>query len=124
MKIVTILGARPQFIKAGTVSREIAKHSDIKEIIVHTGQHFEKEMFEYSQLNNGRILRLSQPNAPTAGRHQGNTCHRGVRAQAKQFGKIQDTRTGHPVATRGEFHVAPNLSRSYCVYQRHKSPHP
>ena len=29
MKIVTILGARPQFIKAGSVSREIAKHKEI-----------------------------------------------------------------------------------------------
>lgn len=44
MKIVTILGARPQFIKAGTVSREIAKHKDIKEVIIHTGQHFDANM--------------------------------------------------------------------------------
>ena len=44
MKIVTILGARPQFIKAGSVSREIAKYTDIEEIIVHTGQHFDKNM--------------------------------------------------------------------------------
>jgi UDP-GlcNAc3NAcA epimerase len=44
MKIVTILGARPQFIKAGSVSREIAKHSYIEEIIVHTGQHFDENM--------------------------------------------------------------------------------
>ena len=44
MKIVTILGARPQFIKAGSVSREIAKHDQIQEIIVHTGQHFDKNM--------------------------------------------------------------------------------
>ena len=44
MKIVTILGARPQFIKAGSVSREIAKHSEIEEIIVHTGQHFDANM--------------------------------------------------------------------------------
>lgn len=44
MKIVTILGARPQFIKAGTVSREIAKYDEIEEIIVHTGQHFDKNM--------------------------------------------------------------------------------
>jgi len=30
MKILTILGARPQCIKAGTVSREIAKHKEIQ----------------------------------------------------------------------------------------------
>jgi len=44
MKIVTILGARPQFIKAGSVSREIAKHSEIQEVIVHTGQHYDTNM--------------------------------------------------------------------------------
>ena len=48
MKIVTILGARPQFIKAGSVSREIAHQVkngiDIKEVIVHTGQHYDVNM--------------------------------------------------------------------------------
>ena len=48
MKIVTILGARPQFIKAGSVSREILRQReagvDITEVIVHTGQHYDANM--------------------------------------------------------------------------------
>lgn len=44
MRIVTIVGARPQFIKAAAVSREIKKHSSIEEVIIHTGQHYDMNM--------------------------------------------------------------------------------
>ena len=44
IKVVTVLGARPQFIKAGSVSRAIAEDDQIKEIIVHTGQHYDANM--------------------------------------------------------------------------------
>jgi len=43
-KIITILGNRPQFIKSALISREFVKTKKIKEIIVHTGQHFDPKM--------------------------------------------------------------------------------
>ena len=44
MKIITIVGARPQFIKAAALSRVLKKFPQIQEIIIHTGQHFDEKM--------------------------------------------------------------------------------
>lgn len=43
-RILTVLGARPQFIKASVVSAALARHAGLAEIVVHTGQHFDANM--------------------------------------------------------------------------------
>lgn len=44
MKIATVVGARPQFIKASVVSRALRTQPDIREILIHTGQHYDDNM--------------------------------------------------------------------------------
>lgn len=44
MKVLSVVGARPQFIKAGAVSRLLRKRPEIREVLVHTGQHYDANM--------------------------------------------------------------------------------
>lgn len=44
IKLLTVVGARPQFIKASALSSEVLKHDLFEEVIIHTGQHFDTEM--------------------------------------------------------------------------------
>jgi UDP-GlcNAc3NAcA epimerase len=54
MTIVTVIGARPQFIKAAVVSRAFREHHpNVREVIVHTGQHYDANMSDvfFSELD-------------------------------------------------------------------------
>lgn len=53
MKIATIVGARPQFIKAAALSRCIEGQADITEVLIHTGQHYNANMSDvfFSELD-------------------------------------------------------------------------
>jgi UDP-GlcNAc3NAcA epimerase len=56
MKAVTIVGARPQFIKAAIVSRALARTGSLEEVVIHTGQHHDAVMSEvfFTELGLGR----------------------------------------------------------------------
>lgn len=55
-KVITIVGARPNFIKAALLSEEL-KRVNLKEVLVHTGQHYDFELSE----NLFKNLKLKQP---------------------------------------------------------------
>lgn len=50
MKVVTVVGARPQFVKASMLSRALQSH--VEEVMIHTGQHYDSNMSDvfFSQL--------------------------------------------------------------------------
>ena len=43
-KIVSLIGARPQFVKAAVVSEQLAQHPELTECLVHSGQHYDYQM--------------------------------------------------------------------------------
>lgn len=73
MKILTVIGARPQFIKASVVSKAIAKNSALTEVILHTGQHFDKNMSDifFNQLEIPKPDHLLDINGGTHGNMTG-----------------------------------------------------
>lgn len=44
IRVATIVGARPQFVKAATVTRAIAGKSGLEEVLIHTGQHYDENL--------------------------------------------------------------------------------
>lgn len=69
LKILTVLGARPQFIKAAAFSRVVKTYSNIEEVIVHTGQHYDQNMSDifFEEMNIPKPKYLLQTGGKTHG---------------------------------------------------------
>lgn len=46
MKIISVVGARPNFMKIAPLCHELAKHPEVEHLLVHTGQHYDRHMSE------------------------------------------------------------------------------
>lgn len=74
MKIVTIVGARPQFIKAAMVSRAILEHNKqhdapIEEWILHTGQHYAVAFIVWQESSAYYLVGGGNPELKDSGAH-------------------------------------------------------
>jgi len=74
-KILTVVGARPQFIKAAMVSRAFSQKRGVKEVLVHTGQHYDANMSQ---------IFLDELEIPAVDYHLGIGSH----SHAKQTGDM------------------------------------
>ena len=68
LRVLTVVGARPQFIKAAAVSRAFAESGSVEEIIVHTGQHYDDAM-------SAQFFRELEIPAPAVNLEVGSTTH-------------------------------------------------
>src|SRR6185503_13140521 len=44
MLIVSVVGARPNFMKLAPIERELARRPEVEHVVVHTGQHYDSDM--------------------------------------------------------------------------------
>ena len=44
MKIINVVGARPNFVKIAPIMEEMKKHPELDPVLVHTGQHYDEKM--------------------------------------------------------------------------------
>jgi len=58
MKIISIFGARPNFMKIAPIAEELKKHPEVEHLLVHTGQHYDEEMSKLFFED----LRIQEPN--------------------------------------------------------------
>lgn len=90
MKIFTVIGARPQFIKAAVVSRALQEHRpDVREILVHTGQHYDANMSDvfFEELN---IPRPAYNLGIGGGTHGQNTGRMIVKLEELMLAEVPD----------------------------------
>lgn len=114
MKIVTVIGARPQFIKAAVVSRKLREREGVQEIIIHTGQHFDANMSDifFDELD------IPKPNFHLGiggGTHGQNT---GRMIEAIEGVLLQEKPDWLLVVRRHRFHLGGRVGGSKAAYSR------